>query len=1018
MAVVHLPKGALETDTSITIKEAANPPAGFVGTAYEFGPDGTNFLKDVTITIFYDEADLPTTANEADLQLATVENDAWKDVDGFIVDAKNNSVSGDVSHFSTYAVTSDVTDQRPDAPSNLSAEAGDGQITLSWSNPQGATSYNVYMAEEAGVTPEYYATLDGAKKNSSVPNPFTQTGLNNGTRYYFIVTALNSWGESPASAEVSAELSLQEGEDTTPPIVSLTITPASPTSSTTASIYFISNEGDTSFDCWLDGSSATACTSPKIYNSLSEGDHTFQVIGTDPALNVSLPASHTWTVDTTPPIVSLTSTPASPTNSTTATISFTSNEGDTSFDCWLDGSSAVTCTSPQVYNSLSEGEHTFKVNGTDSALNVSGPASHTWTVDTTPPTVAAPAEVVVVAANTNSVFSSDTEVAAFLNGATATDNVDTGNIPTTHNAPSSFLVGGTTVIFSATDTAGNTGSATALIRVVPPDPDKFLIVPVRSGPEQADNQASAEAYYNLIDPDDARTTLDDWKSWNSFNDSLPNSGADAHALYQNDADLGFVRDMYVMSTSHGHEGFVASYVQNYRTLEGAILGYETGDQSDLIATVAMEYSDPTESGEPEFTTFWVYAGPVIADSDPSINVGDRILSADLDGRGEKFLPGLCTPCHGGTPSPVATDSSLLEDANLGSGFLPWDPEVFKFSTKPGYTRAEQEAQFRELNRAVLDTNPSAAARELIEGSYGGVTLPNPIFDPTFVPAGWNTAPDLYLDVIAPSCRACHIQRPGLDFSTHDAFKGLMAATERTVFDEGIMPLAKRTFEHFWGSQNPFQPEVLAQHLEGLGSFSHRAGDGSLLKPGRPIAKPESPPGPHFVTDPIELDGSKSLFASTYGWIMNSRPTGSIALLSGSTTATPSFMPDVVGAYEIGLVVNNGLVDSEETGIIINAVDSISVLTFDADVAPMLLTECGGCHSGAFPSGGFDVTVYSEVLTRATTLDSNLEIILLSKPLGIHPGGHGGGTVFSDTSDPNYLLTLDWINAGLCESEPC
>ena len=86
----------------------------------------------------------------------------------------------------------------PAAPTGVTATAGDGQVTIAWTAVSGATSYNIYWSTTTGVTPANGTKITGAT------NPYTQTGLTNGTPYYYVVTAVNGNGESTASTQVSA----------------------------------------------------------------------------------------------------------------------------------------------------------------------------------------------------------------------------------------------------------------------------------------------------------------------------------------------------------------------------------------------------------------------------------------------------------------------------------------------------------------------------------------------------------------------------------------------------------------------------------------------------------------------------------------------------------------------------------------------------------------------------------------------------------------------------------------------
>ncbi len=85
----------------------------------------------------------------------------------------------------------------PAAPVGLSATAGDAQVALSWSAVSGASSYRLKQSAFPGGPYTTIATPTGTNH--------TATGLTNGTTYYFVVTAINTAGESANSAQASAK---------------------------------------------------------------------------------------------------------------------------------------------------------------------------------------------------------------------------------------------------------------------------------------------------------------------------------------------------------------------------------------------------------------------------------------------------------------------------------------------------------------------------------------------------------------------------------------------------------------------------------------------------------------------------------------------------------------------------------------------------------------------------------------------------------------------------------------------
>jgi len=109
------------------------------------------------------------------------------------------SISGVSSAFNIdKIILSEVAvNQAPEAPVNVAATAGPTQVALSWSASAETTSYNVKRSTSSGGP--FTTVASGITTNS-----YTNTALFNNTPYYFVITAVNAFGESLNSAVVTA----------------------------------------------------------------------------------------------------------------------------------------------------------------------------------------------------------------------------------------------------------------------------------------------------------------------------------------------------------------------------------------------------------------------------------------------------------------------------------------------------------------------------------------------------------------------------------------------------------------------------------------------------------------------------------------------------------------------------------------------------------------------------------------------------------------------------------------------
>ncbi len=121
------------------------------------------------------------------------------------------SNGADLGNIDEITVTPSTVTTPPVAPGGLNATAGNAQVSLSWSASSGATSYNVKRSTTSGGP---FTTL-----SSSSGTSYVNTGLTNGTTYYYVVSAVNSSGESANSSQTSAT---PQGSTTPPTTVTFT----------------------------------------------------------------------------------------------------------------------------------------------------------------------------------------------------------------------------------------------------------------------------------------------------------------------------------------------------------------------------------------------------------------------------------------------------------------------------------------------------------------------------------------------------------------------------------------------------------------------------------------------------------------------------------------------------------------------------------------------------------------------------------------------------------------------------
>jgi len=180
--------------------------------------------------------------------------------------------------------------------------------------------------------------------------------------------------------------------DTRPPTATIKTHPADPSPGAGAAFTYQSDEVNSTFECSLSSggpdSFGPCSSSGKTYTNLADGPYTFEVRATDKAGNQQpTPAEFSWEVDssaadTAPPQTTLESHPPDPSESSTASFAYSSNEPGSSFECGLDGAPFASCQASGIaYTGLGDGPHSFQVRAIDPSGNLDPtPAGYSFQV--------------------------------------------------------------------------------------------------------------------------------------------------------------------------------------------------------------------------------------------------------------------------------------------------------------------------------------------------------------------------------------------------------------------------------------------------------------------------------------------------------------------------------------------------------------------------------------------------------------------------------------------------------------
>jgi hypothetical protein len=259
-----------------------------------------------------------------------------------------------------------------------------------------------------------------------------------------------------------------------PAVVTITDHPASRTADSTPTFEFEASAG-TEFTCAIDGGAAEPCTpgTPYTPSPLFDGSHLFEVVGVD----VVGSASFSFTVDTTPPGITVTQRPSALSSDSTPVFAFSADE-PAAFTCALDGAAAQPCKSPFAPPALPDGAHSLVITATDQVGNSGQAMVGGFSIDTVAPVITFTEVPAAKSADPRPTFGfSANEPASFT---CATDAGVALPCASLFAVPRTLADGSHTFEVRATDLAGNVAPATDTFAIDTRRPQTLIVSHPRS----------------------------------------------------------------------------------------------------------------------------------------------------------------------------------------------------------------------------------------------------------------------------------------------------------------------------------------------------------------------------------------------------------------------------------------------------------------------------------------------------------------------------------------------------------